>query len=712
MKRSVRPKANSLLSMIVIMLSSIIGILLVNQDAAILSAHKTRLAFYEQFYGPDSPHTLHDLDALANLHSAEGRFAEEHRLLLRAVRIEEGSFNRNLEMSQLLDRLSRVARSLNRPLEAASYSQQASQKRLLHDDVQRQFRDSRIHRTLGSVSVGSSDPNIVNLTFQTAQIALKSAAGDGLREGVRKAKLRENPKLEEALTEEKKLNDELQALAREPQTNEPNAAKQADEIQGKLDALMRGRSLREQVRYTQLESAIYSIEKVQKILGDNEILVLLLEPQARSGEPDHALFWAITTTTSRWGRLAISTSRLKDLAAALRCGLDLASWIGEGETRCQQFLTTDHTLNDFRQGTLLPFSHAHAHEAFAALFGSFEDLLATKTHLLLIPPVSLAQLPFHILVTAPPSSDDNRTAAWFARSHAISVLPAVSSLAALRTLARPSDATLPLVGFGNPLLSGRRDDHDQALAAARHPGCGIADVAARQSNGPLRRSPSSISLLGDLADIQHIKRQPPLPDTADELCEVARQLNADVHEIRLGSRATEREVKALSASGQLAQFRVVHFATHGVLAGQLGVAEPGLILTPPETASQDDDGYLSASEIARLRLDAEWVILSACNTAGAAGANPEALSGLARAFFEAHARTLLVSHWEVNSHATVTLITSTVSAISADKSIGRAEALRRAMLSMIGSDKHYEAHPAYWAPFVTVGEGAQAMSAK
>ena len=151
-----------------------------------------------------------------------------------------------------------------------------------------------------------------------------------------------------------------------------------------------------------------------------------------------------------------------------------------------------------------------------------------------------------------------------------------------------------------------------------------------------------------------------------------------------------------------------HFATHGALAGQLtGTVEPGLILTPPpDHATEEDDGYLSASEIAGLKLDADWVILSACNTAaGSATTGAEALSA-SRAPFHAQARALLVSHWEVNSDATVKLITSAALAITKDKSVGRAEALRRAMLAMIDNGQTREAHPAYWAPFVVVGEGA------
>ena len=179
--------------------------------------------------------------------------------------------------------------------------------------------------------------------------------------------------------------------------------------------------------------------------------------------------------------------------------------------------------------------------------------------------------------------------------------------------------------------------------------------------------------------------------------------------MRLGARASEREIKALSETGALAQFRIVHFATHGTLAGELKAgAEPGLILTPPQTATDEDDGYLSASEIAGLKLDADWVILSACNTAAAGATGAEALSGLARAFFYAQARALLVSHWAVYSDVTVKLISRTVTEITADKSVGRAEALRRAMLALIDQGEVQEAHPAYWAPFVVVGEGAAA----
>ncbi len=222
----------------------------------------------------------------------------------------------------------------------------------------------------------------------------------------------------------------------------------------------------------------------------------------------------------------------------------------------------------------------------------------------------------------------------------------------------------------------------------------------------LRKGAGAVETRGGLANVSFIRQQAPLHETADELCAVARKLGVDGSEIHLGAQATERAVKAMSQSGKLANYRIVHFATHGVMAGQLSsTSEPGLILTPPEAASEEDDGYLTASEVAALKLDAEWVILSACNTAAGEAQSAEALSGLARAFFYAQARALLVSHWAVYSDATVKLITGAMTEMARDKSTGRAEALRRSMLALIDKGEPLESHPAYWAPFVVVGEG-------
>jgi CHAT domain-containing protein len=106
---------------------------------------------------------------------------------------------------------------------------------------------------------------------------------------------------------------------------------------------------------------------------------------------------------------------------------------------------------------------------------------------------------------------------------------------------------------------------------------------------------------------------------------------------------------------------VPHFATHGLLAGESEAilkakAEPGLILTPPKDGTppselEEDDGLLTASEVAQLELDADWIVLSACNTAAGDKGDAEALSGLARAFGACAASVALVCDFRCGREA-------------------------------------------------------------
>jgi CHAT domain-containing protein len=302
--------------------------------------------------------------------------------------------------------------------------------------------------------------------------------------------------------------------------------------------------------------------------------------------------------------------------------------------------------------------------------------------------------------------------AWLARKHAITVLPTVSSLKTLRRIARPSAGSKPMLAIGNPLLNGDPSRPEEAAWVQLSRAKQVCPQALWQRvSGFLekRRSLRRISMRGGYADLNELRFQVPLHETADEVCAVAKDLKVGPDDILLGARATEATIKQLSSEDRLRAYRILYFATHGTVAGQIGgTNEPGLILTPPQAQTELDDGFLSASEVASLKLDAEWVILSACNTAAGGANDAEALAGLARAFIYAGARSLLVSHWAVDSAATAKLVSSAAGEVARDPSGGRAEALRRAILMMIDRGEPRHAHPAYWAPFVLVGEGAPA----
>jgi CHAT domain-containing protein len=420
----------------------------------------------------------------------------------------------------------------------------------------------------------------------------------------------------------------------------------------------------------------------------------------------------VTKGDMHWVKTELGTKALTEHVAALRCGLDYDGAWGPTDSRCSKLLKTTYTEADYGNAKPLPFDLERAHALYKGLFGQIEDVIKDK-HLLIVPSGALTQLPFQALVTDKPDPalsgpDAFRHAAWLIRSHALTVLPSVSSLKALRQLAKESHASRTLIGFGNPLLDGPDARYFKLAAAARSKtSCSEAPDQRIAALAGERRGVLPLRQRSGFADVGEIRSEVPLPETADELCAVARDLNVGGDDIRLGQRATESEVKRLSEAAELTKYRIIHFATHGALAGQFsGNSEPGLILTPPTTATERDDGYLSASEIAALKLDADWVILSACNTAAGGAEGAEALSGLARAFFYAGARALLVSHWAVDSDATVKLITGAVERMTSDRSIGRAEAMRQSMLAMIDKGEAYEAHPKFWAPFVVVGEGA------
>lgn len=458
------------------------------------------------------------------------------------------------------------------------------------------------------------------------------------------------------------------------------------------------------------------INDVQGLLRRDEALVLIQDLAATAQfKKATTLIWVITKDTAAWKQVPVGGKEMRNQVAALRCGLDHTAWHGEGALAC-----ADHLKLPFEQmptgNAPLPFPLTTAHKLYRQLFGDFEGAISGK-QLLIVSTGALTKLPFQVLITEPADKNDYSKANWLMKRHALTTLLAVSALSSLRRIASPSAARKLMIGFGNPLLDGDHQHPDygahykkMAALSRRKQECSQRDGQVVANVSRANRAVSPVALRSGLADLDHLRMQTPLPETTDELCSVAQALGANRRDIHLGQRATEASLKKLSQSGALKNFRIVHIATHGTLSGQVsGTNQPGLIFTPPAKASKSDDGYLSAEEIASLQLDADWVILSACNTAAGDSVNEgtEALSGLARGFFYAGARALLVSHWEVDSQATVKLITAAINSISGNNSVGRAKALRKAMLKLATGKNAANNHPSRWAPFVVVGEGSQ-----
>lgn len=363
------------------------------------------------------------------------------------------------------------------------------------------------------------------------------------------------------------------------------------------------------------------------------------------------------------------------------------------------------------------FDVALAYRLYQALLAPSAASWQSRNQLVLVADGPLGQLPFSLLPTAPTilGADDAipfdryRKVAWLARTHAVIMMPTVTSLTALRALPAVTGQR-PFIGFGDPAFGSV-----ETASAAKAPGSG--GLTTRGVKLRLRSVPRLRGI-----EVAELALLPRLPETADEIASMARTMDADpTRDVFVGMAASEAAVRA----APLADYRVVAFATHGLIPGDLaGLAEPALALAtraqsttvPGAPVAADSDGLLTMGEIFGLRLNAEWVVLSACNTGTAAGAGAEAVSGLGRAFFYAGTRALLVSNWPVETSSARALTTDVFARQTAEPTLGRAEALRRARVALIDGPGYREAnadvslysyaHPIFWAPFTLIGDGS------
>jgi CHAT domain-containing protein/tetratricopeptide (TPR) repeat protein len=327
-----------------------------------------------------------------------------------------------------------------------------------------------------------------------------------------------------------------------------------------------------------------------------------------------------------------------------------------------------------------PFDIAAAQDLHRMLLGNFAPQLQSASALTVAPTGPLLSLPFGLLLTGPASQDRLAQAPWLVQKLVIAHVPAPANFVTLRKLAGTTRGIRPWFGFGDfrPVTTA------QAVAAFPTASCG-----------------DSASLIAGL---------PPLPGALVELETVRRLTGAAATDQLLGAAFTQQAV----LHTPLKSARILHFATHALLSTDLRCqTEPALVTSAPENAPSAEAALLTASQVTQLDLDADTVILSACNTGGASGgAAGESLSGLARSFFYAGARSMLVTHWAVNDRVTAYLVALAIAEAQRNEdgslAAGLATAQRKMLADAVGPLAG-EAHPFYWAPLALIGDARASL---
>jgi len=656
---------------------------------------KRALGIFTKTFGPDHRFVATVLINQGQLYLHLRRYDEAEKAYERALAINTVARGENHpEVARVLNELALLSIARNDSKNAVAYARRATATVLAHGALG-DTREPRTNEAGGLIEQRSSffETHIASLAaamrsraepdrilgeeaFEIAQWANQSSAAAAVQQlsprfGARNDALAALVRRHQDLTAFWRDRDRALILALSKPSGQSNSG-QVEAIRRQIaDSREKLAATTDQLRVEFPDYADLSnpkplkVEDIQKLVGANEAVIFL-----QTGDKESYVF-SLTRSGFEWRSIASGKEELSNKVAALRQGLVLDK------------------MEEFDLGV--------AHELYMLLLAPVEALVKDKAHLLVVPSGPLTALPFHLLVTDRPAESraqdkagSFRDAAWLIKRHAVSILPSVASLKVLRSSGRKAESSKPMIGFGDPVFDpNARTDGNQRSARSRG--------ALRSYTDYWRGAGLDRSMLAHTL--------PALPDTADELVAIAKQVGAGSDDIHLGRDASVTRVKR----ARLFDYRIVYFATHGLVAGEVkGLAEPALVLSLPVKPSSDDDGLLKASDVAQLRLNADWVVLSACNTVAGDKPGAEALSGLARAFFYAGARALLVSHWAVASDAATRLTTSAFAILKADRSLGRAEAMRRAMLEYLNDRSSVDnAYPAIWAPFAVVGEGSR-----
>jgi CHAT domain-containing protein len=470
------------------------------------------------------------------------------------------------------------------------------------------------------------------------------------------------------------------------------------ELKTKIDTLTRARQvLAEEIntrfpKYAELTNPKpIRISQLQKHLHPGEAFVSIYSAD------DQSYVWAIPPEGEAvFSTVPLGRKRLAQMVAELRKALD----------------PKPITLGDIPE-----FDTSLAYDLYRRLLEPIQDRWQSAKDLLIVAHGPLGQLPFALLPTAPVSLGEEeqklfskyKRAPWLIRKASLTRLPSASTFVNLRSVAEGDPDRKAFAGFGDPFFNpqqmaeAQREKEAQAIVIAGQPG--LFNVRGiRVSDEGILDSDKIVS-----CTLDKLNR---LPDTSAEIRHIAEALGAHPNDdVFLGRRAAEQRVKSMDLSDR----KVIAFATNALVPGDLdGLDQPALALSAPSIAGNDEDGLLTMGEILRLELNADWVVLSACNTGAAEGKGAEAISGLGRAFFYAGTRAILVSMWPVETTSARELTTGLFRYQQEDQTLSRARALQKSALALIDGPGFKDpatgkivasyAHPLFWAPFIMVGE--------
>ncbi|MGE0128718.1 MAG: CHAT domain-containing protein [Blastocatellales bacterium] len=323
-----------------------------------------------------------------------------------------------------------------------------------------------------------------------------------------------------------------------------------------------------------------------------------------------------------------------------------------------------------------------ANRLYQTLVAPAAETLAGKQKLLIVPDGALHYVPFEALVvqTGRGGAEAGGAPDYLINNWAVSYAPSASVLASLRQAARPApeNSARQFLAFADPVYeAGDQNDLAVKKTAPNSTSNSTVDMAVRG--------------LFDDGSRWELTR---LAQSRREVEEIARRYRPDQAALFLGRDAKEENVKTSSA---LSSARRIHFATHG-LVSERQPQYSGLILTLDDDPRED--GLLQVYEIFNLKLQADLVVLSACQTGLGRQLKGEGIIGLTRAFMYAGAPSVVVSLWRVADASTAELMVGFYQHL--DRGGDKAEALRRAKLGLMKNPRY--AHPYFWAPFVLVGE--------